>query len=484
MRERALRILVVDDEPSNRAIVADILHDQRHEVETAASGAEALQKVAAGPFDLMLSDLRMPGMDGLELLRAAQQAQPDLAVILMTAFGTIQSAIEAMKHGAYDYLQKPFAKDELIARVRRAAERAFLVRENQKLRRRLEDEAGPRILGRSATVQKMLHQIGRFAALPSDVLITGESGTGKELIARALHFQGPRAGGPFVPINCAAIPEGLAESELFGHKKGAFTHATADRAGRFEQAEGGTLFLDEISSMPMAMQPKLLRVLQDRQVERVGATGARKVDVRIVAATNRDLWAKVQAGEFREDLFHRLNVLELHSPALRERREDLALLAAHFAEAAAGRCGLPVPELDPLLVAALERYSFPGNVRELEHLMEKMVALSEGETLTLADLPPAIARSTGVSAARSTSGDPRETSGGPDEARVDASTGTTPESLLAQGAVSFSEVEERMLREAIRLSGGNLSEAARRLHLSYKTMRYRAIKFGLAGDSE
>ncbi|MFN8546416.1 MAG: sigma-54 dependent transcriptional regulator [Candidatus Eisenbacteria bacterium] len=473
MIERRLDILVVDDEASNRAIVADILRDQRHAVTVADSGAAALAELERTRFDLMLSDLRMPGMDGLELLRTAQAAQPDLAVILMTAFGTIQSAIEAMKHGAYDYLQKPFTKDELIARIERAAERAFLVRENRRLRDRLED-AAPRILGESAPVVRLLQQVARFAALPSDVLITGESGTGKELIARALHFQGPRASGPFVPVNCAAIPEGIAESELFGHKKGAFTHATSDRAGRFEQAEGGTLFLDEISSMPLGLQPKLLRVLQDRQVERVGASGARQVDVRVVAATNRDLWARVQSGEFREDLYHRLNVLELAVPSLRDRRDDIPLLAAHFAERAARRFGLPTPEIAPQLLEALTRYPFPGNVRELEHTMEKMIAMAEGDRLEPQDLPPAIARQVGAHPAPSI------------QTRVSDSGASSiaPEALLSGGPVSFAEVEERLLREAIRLSQGNLSEAARRLNLSYKTMRYRAVKFGLIRDAD
>lgn len=486
MIDRPLNILVVDDESANRTIVADILRDQRHDVRTAETGVAALETLEREPVDLLLTDLRMPGMDGLELLRAAQRRRPDLAVILMTAFGTVQSAVEAMKHGAYDYLQKPFNREELIARVARAAERAFLVRENRKLRQKLEDEVGPRILGTSAGVRRLLQQISRLAPLPGDVLVTGESGTGKELVARALHFQGPRAAGPFVPVNCAAIPEGIAESELFGHKKGAFTHASQDRAGRFEQADGGTLFLDEISSMPLSLQGKLLRVLQDRIVERVGSSLPLRIDIRIVAASNRDLRGMTAKGEFREDLFHRLNVLELELPPLRERREDIGFLAAHFAERAALRSGLPVPEIDTELLTALGSYGFPGNVRELEHLMEKMVALAEGDALTLRDLPPAVARAIGVAAtgAPTLSSSPALDAGSSREGASADEGGLSPEALLRNGAVSLTEVEERLLREAIRLSGGNLSEAARRLSLSYKTMRYRAIKFGLARDGD
>ncbi|UCE04125.1 MAG: sigma-54-dependent Fis family transcriptional regulator [Candidatus Latescibacterota bacterium] len=467
-----MRVLVVDDENANRTIVADIIRDQGHDVDVAASGDAAVEKLQRGSWDLLLSDIRMPGMDGVALLEAARRLHPQLTVILMTAYATVSSAVEAMKKGAFDYLQKPFGKDDLVAHVRRVAERTRLLRENRSLRASLGAREAPKILGESPVIVTMRNQIERVARSPSDVLVTGESGTGKELVARALHFEGAHAGGPFVAVNCAAIAEGLAESELFGHKKGAFTHATSDRAGRFEQADGGTLFLDEISAMPAVLQPKLLRVLQERVVERVGSGDTREVDVRVVAASNRNLREMVAQGAFREDLFHRLNVLEINVPTLRERRDDIAPLTRVFCERAATRCGLPAPTPTPELIAALERYDFPGNVRELEHLMERLVVLADSDVLQLEDLPPHIIQ---MSGAETTSGAP------PAHAAMEGP--WSPEALLGQGPISLTDVEERLLREAIRLSNGNLSEAARRLGISYKTMRYRARKFAIGPDA-
>jgi DNA-binding NtrC family response regulator len=472
MNAARLRILVVDDEAAQRQVVSEILADEGHETETASSGSAALERLRAQPFDLVLTDLRMPQGDGLELLREGRKLHAGLEIILMTAYASVSTAVEAMKAGAADYLQKPFQKDELIQRVRRLAERRTLQRENERLRA----EVAPRLYGESAPMQKLMRHIERLAAVPGDVLVTGESGTGKELIARALHYGGPRAGGPFVPVNCAAIAEGIAESEIFGHEKGAFTHAVAARAGRFEQADGGTLFLDEISSMPAPLQAKLLRVVQDRVVERVGASRTRHVDVRVVAASNRDLRALVRDGLFRDDLYHRLNVHEVHVPPLRERSTDVQLLAEHFRDRAAARFGIPTPAFSPELLRFLLGYPFPGNVRELEHLIDKMVVLSDGEPLGIGDLPHSVR-----AAWREFGGSDAEAHPTPDAAphagRV------RPEELLADGPIQFFDVEKRLLAEAIRRSGGNLSEAARQLGLSYKTLRYRAGKFGLVDDS-
>ncbi|MCA9754741.1 MAG: sigma-54-dependent Fis family transcriptional regulator [Candidatus Eisenbacteria bacterium] len=486
-RPGRLTLFVVDDETAQREILVDILSDEGYEVHAFASAKDALAALNAVVPGLVLTDLRMPEMDGLELLAQVKERFPDLPVLLMTAYGSVSSAVAAMKHGAFDYLQKPFEKDELVQRVRRVAERDSLVRENERLRRELSAQAGPRILGESAVMQKLFRKIERIAGLEGDVLLAGESGTGKELVARALHYAGVRAAGPFVPVNCAAIPEGLAESELFGHEKGAFTHATSERAGRFEQADGGTLFLDEISAMPLPLQAKLLRVLQDRMVERVGSHKPRRVEVRIVAATNRDLPARIAEGTFREDLYHRLNVHELWIPALRDRGDDIVLLAESFRDRAAARFGMPAPDLAPELLSFLRSYDFPGNVRELEHMMEKMVALSDGEPLGLEDLPPSVRRMS-PSPLPSSASPPstRDAGDGADSMAADVSTSavsdtsfTAPESLLDGGPISLFDVERRLLEEAIRRSGGNLSEAARSLGISYKTMRYRARKFDL-----
>jgi DNA-binding NtrC family response regulator len=463
-----LRIIVADDESAQREILQDILSDEGHEVRAFAAAGEALAALEAEPADLLLTDLRMPGMDGIELLRRARAADPELLIVLMTAFATVDSAVQAMKDGAFDYLQKPFTRDQLVQRVARAAERNALRRENAALRRRLEDEAEGQILGESDAVRKLRGTLRKVAAGRADVLITGESGTGKELAARAVHFLGPAVAGPFVPVNCAAIPESLAESELFGHEKGSFTGASDARAGCFERADGGTLFLDEVSSMPPALQSKLLRVLQDRVVQRVGGARPRKVSVRVIAATNRDLRAMAADGRFREDLYHRLNVLEVHLSPLRERAGDVRLLAEWFRDRAAERCGVDPPEIRGELMRFLESYPFSGNVRELEHLIEKMVVLSEGEALGLGDLPPSVARQL------------------PPQAMVPPAArawngSAAPEDLLGEEPISLPEVEERLLREAIRRAGGNLSEAARSLGISYKTMQYRARKFGLGG---
>ncbi|MBU1702339.1 MAG: sigma-54 dependent transcriptional regulator [Candidatus Eisenbacteria bacterium] len=469
MKTIPLNILIVDDETAQRQILGEILQDEGYTVSSAGSGGDALKIMQdRKPIDLLITDLRMPGMDGVELLRQALILKPDLIVILMTAFGTVSSAVEAMKSGAFDYLQKPFNKDELVQRVRRVAERVGLLRENKRLREKLGAQAAPKIYGRSPSIQECLRRLEKLTKLQGDVLITGESGTGKELVARALHYNGLRADGPFVPVNCAAIPEGIAESELFGHERGSFTHATADRIGRFEQADGGTLFLDEISAMPLNLQAKLLRVVEDRSVERIGGHTLRPIDVRLIAATNRDLPQMVKEGSFREDLYYRLNVHELLLPPLRDRKDDIPILAELFRNRAAARSGVPAPDLSESLLQYLKGYPFPGNVRELEHMMEKMVALSDGEPLGLEDLPPSVRKHQPPA--------PLESN------RPAGSLPLEPGRLLDQGPISLTDLEEQLLREAIHRSNGNLSEAARRLGISYKTMRYRAQKFGLGDE--
>ena len=503
---RSLRILVVDDERAQREILVEILQGEGYRPRAAGSGAEAIGLLGEESFGLVITDLRMPEMDGLELLERVRLAAPEVPVLLMTAYGSVSSAVQAMQNGAYDYLQKPFDKDELIQRVRRVAERNALVTENERLRKELGAKAAPPMLGESVAMQKLRRQIVRLGQVAGDVLVSGESGTGKELVARALHYGGTRAGGPFVPVNCAAIPAELAESELFGHEKGAFTHALSTRIGRFEQADGGTLFLDEISSMPLLLQVKLLRVVEDRAIERVGATKRVGVDIRILAATNRDLPAMIAAGEFREDLYQRLNVHELFLPPLRERGEDIQLLTEHFRDRAALRFDVPAPDISAELTSFLRAYDFPGNVRELQHMMEKMVVLSDGDTLTLGDLPHSVLRrvprrhsSVEEGQGGSKQNDPVPGNFGEGEAGEAQSSATRqetpsatqgasgdpssrPEELLSSGPISLPDVEERLLREAIRRAGGNLSEAARQLSISYKTMRYRARKFGLDGE--
>ena len=480
MSAPGLDIVVVDDEERQRSIVGEILRDEGHRTEELASGEAALERVRRRPPDLVLTDLRMTGVDGHELLRIVRREHPDVLVILMTAFATIGSAVEAMKDGAFDYLQKPFARDELVERVRRVAERRALERENRALKRRLV-EAGGEMLGDSEAMRELRNRLDRVAAAGADVLLVGESGTGKELAARRVHHAGPAATGPFVAVNCAAIPESLAESELFGHVKGAFTGAEGPRAGRFEQAHGGTLFLDEVGSMSPALQAKLLRVLEDRTVERVGGAEPRRVDVRVIAATNRGLRELCAEGRFREDLYHRLNVVEIVLPPLRERTEDALLLAERFRDLAADRLGVDPPEIGDDLREFLASYRFPGNVRELGNLLERMVVLSEGDPLGVGDLPPGLAGETkgarGAQPSGAAGGGPA--SGGAGGVAAEVAGGGDPERLLADGPISLPDVERRLLAEAIRLSSGNLSEAAKRLGLSYKTMQYRARKFGL-----
>ncbi|HLG18889.1 MAG TPA: sigma-54 dependent transcriptional regulator [Bdellovibrionota bacterium] len=383
-------ILIVDDERRMCRSIEILLREQGpFETQIATDYYGAIEKLKE-PVDLVLTDLTMPGKDGLELLRVIKHDRPELPVILMTAYSTVESAVTAMKDGARDYIVKPFENRELLRLIRRAlpqsgdevAEDAGENKEKTDTRGRFGD-----IIGKSRVMQEVYYRIGRAAETDSTVLITGESGTGKELVARAIHFSGNRKSKPFVPINCMAVPETLLESELFGHERGAFTGAVRQREGRFELAQDGTLFLDEIGEMPPSLQVKLLRVLQERQFERVGGTASIKVDVRIIAATNRNLAAAVQNGRFREDLYYRLNVVTIEMPPLRDRLEDLPLLINYYVDEKCRRVGVPLKTLSTEAGERLLHYDYPGNVRELENLIERAVVISRGSEIQLRDLP-------------------------------------------------------------------------------------------------
>jgi two-component system NtrC family response regulator len=446
------RILVVDDEPPQRELVAGFLRKQGFEVALAGDGEDALARFRAEPFDLVLTDQRMPGLSGLELIAALRRVNPEVAVVVMTAYGTIETAVAAIKAGAADYLTKPLNLDELLHRIRAVRERQRLVAENRELRLALNERHRVEgIIGESGRMQEVLSLVHRVAASDVTVLIQGESGTGKELIAQAIHYASPRASGPLVKVNCAALPETLLESELFGHEKGAFTGAVATRQGRFELAHGGTLFLDEIGDLPLHLQVKLLRVLQEREFERVGSNRPVSIDVRLIAATHRDLAALVKAGRFRDDLYYRLDVVTIVVPPLRERREDIPPLIDHFMRQFAGANRKRISGLTRESRELLLRYDYPGNVRELENLIERAVVLTRDDVIGPADLPLTLhepvadmAEATGLTAA------------------VEA-------------------LERRMIHEALTQANRVQTRAAETLGISERVLRYKLKKYGLAG---
>ncbi len=456
-----MRLLVIDDEAGLRQSLHLLLTDDGHAVTVAADGAAGLERALAEPFDAILCDVRMPAMDGLGFLRAYRSAGGGALVIMMSAYGTEDAAIEAMKQGAYDYIPKPFRADEVVLVLRKAEERERLRGEVEALRSALgAAAAAPGIVAESEALRAALDLIAKVAPHRTTVLITGPSGTGKEVLARELHRQSPRAAAPFVAVNCAAIPETLLESELFGHVRGAFTGAVGDHPGLFEQASGGTLFLDEIGDLPTALQAKLLRALQDGEIRRVGDRAPRRVDVRVVAATARDLEVDARAGRFREDLFYRLDVVSVRLPSLAERPEDVpplirALLARH-----ALRLGRAEPALAPEAARALLEYAWPGNVRELENALEHALVLAQGGTIGLADLPAAV-RSGGVRAA-------------PERADV-------PDLSLHGRAAA---AEEAAIRAALERSGGNRRQAAALLGVSVRTLFYRLRRLRIEPDGD
>ena len=443
------RVLVVDDEENLRLVLRTLLKRQGYEVETAESGEQALALVDTFGPDVILTDVRMPKMGGLDLLATLQAKGNEATVIVMSAYGNVDLALEAIKAGAYDYVQKPFKHEEIVLALRKAEEREALRRENRALREEIRKEHQfEEILAKSQAMQDIFRTIAKIADYKTTVLISGESGTGKELVARALHSRSSRRGAPFVAVNCGAIPENLLESELFGHKKGAFTDANSDRRGLFEEADGGTLFLDEIGELPIALQVKLLRVLQDEMIRRVGDSRDLKVDVRIIAATHRDLTAEVKAGRFREDLFYRLNVLPIHVPPLRVRREDIALLIDHFVARNNTRLGTAIRGVDTEARRILVEYAWPGNVRELENTIERAMVLSEGDLLVASDLPDRI----------------REAR---DPVQVQ----------LASGELSIKKttrvIEETLIRRALQKTRGNRTRAAEVLELSHRALLYK-----------
>jgi two-component system response regulator AtoC len=381
------RVLVVDDEENIRALIRQILEREGFEVETASDGPSALEKATTEDFDLILLDVRIPQLDGMSVLREIRAVDPDAVVMIVTGYGSIEQALEAVRLGAYDYVPKPFKRDELLLRIRRALDYHELWEQNRKLHEELRQTFRfEGIVGTSPKMQEALRIASAVAPTDATVLIYGETGTGKEILARSIHYQSHRAQGPFVAINCGAIPETLLETELFGHEKGAFTSAVTSRVGKFEAADGGTIFLDEIGDMSPAMQVKLLRVLQERAFERVGGVRPIKVNVRVIAATNRDLRAAIREGSFREDLFYRLNVVPIHLPPLRERPEDIPILAQHFLERFKERYQKNIRAFTPQAMRKLRRWAWPGNVRELEYTIERAVILAQGEEITAQDL--------------------------------------------------------------------------------------------------
>ena len=382
------RILIIDDEENFRHMLSVILKKEKYDVETASNGEEGLQKVAVSAFDQILCDIRMPQMDGLEFLREVQKMGVNATIIMMSAYGTMDTAIEAMKLGAYDYISKPFKPDEIILTLKKAEERERLRRENELLRKEVKKEYSfENIVSKNEKMQKIFEVIKKVAKYKSTILITGESGTGKELVAKALHYNSDRSQNPFIPINCGAIPENLLESELFGHEKGAFTDAIRTKKGLFEEADGGTLFLDEIGELPLQLQVKLLRVLQDGEIRRVGDSKPIQVDVRIIAATVKDLIKEVNEGRFRDDLFYRLHVFPIHIPPLRERKEDIALLVTHFIKKYGLSLNKNVLGINPKALEVLMNYRWFGNVRELENTIERAIVLADESNIELENLP-------------------------------------------------------------------------------------------------
>ena len=387
--QRHASILVVEDDRAQREALKEILQAEGYDLETAPDGETGLQRLQEQGFDLVLTDMALPGMNGLDILKFLVHRQPHCLCIIITGYATVKNSVDAMRQGAYDYLPKPVDPQELRLVVHRALDHQHLQKENLDLKKQLFKRFGfANIIGASEQIHQLFDLVRKVADTDSTVLLLGESGTGKELIARAIHYNSHRRQGPLVPVNCAAIPEELLESELFGHERGAFTHAIRTRIGRFEQASGGTIFLDEVADMSPSLQVKLLRVLQDRSFERIGGVKSIKVDIRVIAATNQNLESLVSQSKFREDLYHRLKVIPLRVPPLRERVGDIPLLAAHFFQQFSKKKNKAPKRLSPAAMALLNRYSWPGNVRELENLMERLVILTEGDVVEVKDLPP------------------------------------------------------------------------------------------------
>jgi two-component system response regulator AtoC len=450
-------ILIADDEESIRHVLVTLLEERGYSVRAVSDGQEALQELSAREYDALLTDVRMPRLGGLDLVRAAQAQNPELTIIVMSAYGSHELAIEAMKAGAYDYLPKPFRPDEVLLVLRKAEERERLREDVSRLRREIAKARGVgELVAESPAMKEVLRVVQKVAAAPTTVLIQGESGTGKEVVARAVHDLSTRADRPFVAVNCGAIPEALIESELFGHAKGAFTDARQAKRGLFEEADTGTILLDEVGELPLSVQPTLLRVLQQGEVRRVGDARTAKVDVRVIAATNRDLSEMVGTGRFREDLFYRLNVVGLKLPPLRERPEDLLPLAERFLERHAARLGEAPRKLSPEALEALTRHRYPGNVRELENAIERALILSDGIAISADALPDA------VRGANPLPSPPLP---------------LDPSDLSVKRAQRALEAD--LIRRALDRTAGNRSKAAELLELSPRALLYKIREYGL-----
>jgi DNA-binding NtrC family response regulator len=447
-------ILIADDDDNLRRVLEFQLEEAGFTVLSAADGSEALDLFISNEVDSVITDLRMPKFSGLELLEEIKALNGETPVVVVTAFGEVETAVAAVKAGAFDYINKPFNRDEILLTLERALTFSQTKNENRQLRELFDREFRlENVVGESAGMRDVLNVVGRVSRSNATVLITGESGTGKELIAKGIHFSGKRKDAAFIPVNCAAIPENLIEAELFGYKRGSFTGATADTKGKFEFATGGTIFLDEISQMPLPLQPKLLRVLQEQEVVRIGESLPRKIDVRIIAATNQNLEKMVEQGTFREDLYFRLAVVPVSIPPLRTRREDIPLLVNHFFRRAKEKHGFENLKIGREVTAVLSNYLFPGNVRELENLVERMVVLSDENTLTIADVPEYVTQPAQVF-------------------------GNVKFELPTDG-ISLEEVEREIIRYALAMQNGNQSQTARYLGITRSALIYRMQKFGL-----
>src|SRR5881296_4185552 len=452
-------LLIADDDPGLRQSLERTLTREGYRVILASDGNAALERLQAGGVDLVLTDLKMPGLSGIELLRAVKAIASEVDVILLTAFGTVEEAVKAMKEGAYDFLTKPFQRAQLLRLIRQALERRDLIQQNRALQQRLDDllQQGA-VIGSSPAFRRMMTLLEQVAGSSATVLVQGESGTGKELVARTIHARSARSRGPFVAVNCAALPETLLESELFGYEKGAFTGAAGRKEGRFELANGGTLFLDEVADLSLVTQPKILRVLQEGEFERLGGTRTIQVDVCIVAATNQDLAEMVKEKRFREDLYYRLNVITVRVPPLRERHEDIRLLAQHYLRVYAAKNGRKLEGLSNEALERLESYAWPGNVRELENLIERTVLLARKDRIDAEDLPEEVA---GVKPP------PRD-------------------AILGLVGTPLDEIERRLLDETLRITGGNKTQAAKLLGIDVRTVARKLERRGddLAEGSE
>jgi len=448
------KILIIDDEEGMRKLLARVLIKYGYETVTSGSGDEALSLIENDTFDLIITDINMPGMDGLQLLREVKSFDPALPIIVMTAYGTVESAVQALRSGAYDYITKPFETDEIRLAVSRVFERERLLAENRYLHEQLDSRykfSG--ISGKSPAMERVFDMTSSVAASNANVLITGESGTGKELVARSIHSSSPRRDKPFIILNCAAVPENLLESELFGHEKGAFTGATTSKKGRFELADSGTLFIDEVGEMSMTAQVKLLRVLQEQEFERVGGTRTIRCDVRLVAATNRNLEEAVGDGQFREDLYYRLNVVNIHMPRLRERWEDIESLARHFIAKYAADTGKKIDDISPRALSCLLAYEWPGNVRELQNVIERAVVLAKGAILTPLDFPQTLQDDSSICVT------------------VPGQDGNLTEIL--------EDFERQLIIQTLRRHAESQTKTAAVLGIKRTTLRYKMQKYGL-----